>query len=254
MGTCTDQYTEVYCTQFATQVDIVLKTMSGIEVMMRLPIKKLKAMLDELLNAIPSDAGALADKLNKLKVKVDAKVPGQDCINELLAMANKCDLIKKSVEIKGINGLTFDLGTPINKMINQTLADFKVTMTAFAEYPVAVYCDVIDEMLKKAHIKDVLDKIAKLRVCADALCSGRLTAQFDAFDKIVKDLYLSTDTGLLDMQKIYAGMEHPLPGKVQTNIETCINEIKKQKSDAAGKLNDSVNSIIDAKNAVSGLF
>jgi len=254
MGNCTDQYTSVYCTQFAAQLDVILKTLTGIETMMRIPIKKLFSMLEELLSSVESDKDALNAKLSKLRGQVDAQIPGQECINELLDIANKCDIIKKSVQIKGVKGLTFDLGGPINILINKTFDDFKIIMTSFVEYPVAVYADTINGMLKASHIKDTLDKISKLRICADALCSGRLQSQFNQLDIIIGNLYISEDDGLIDMQKIYAGMQTPVSANIQININTCINELAYQKNSAASKLADSVNSIIDAKNAITSLF
>src|SRR5574340_144909 len=128
MANCTSQYTKIYCEKFATELNLIHGTLLGVENLMRLPIIKLKKMMNDLVSKVPSDAGKLSEQLSKLNLQIDSKIPGQDCVNSLFDIAKQCDLIKQDIQIKGLDGLKFDLGGPINNLINQTLSDFKKYM------------------------------------------------------------------------------------------------------------------------------
>lgn len=249
MGTCTETYTNIYCTRFQAELEVMIIAFQGIQVLLKTPVKTYRKYLTDLLTQPISDIQEMMEALDALNFQIQLLIPGSDCVNDLLEIAKKCSLIGDTLKIQGVPSLTFDLGDAVKKLIDDTIKLFSAVMLQFAEYPVAVYCFFIDDLLSKSGIKDMLAQFNKYVECGNAICHGMLSPQIDEINQLMNDMYLS-ENGTLDRARLYE--EINIDARHRANMDACYDTIKADKDAGLEKLDTSVNSVVTTFDVLFG--
>ena len=169
---------DIYCEKFSVELDSMIIALTGIKEGLNNPIKQLRRALTKAKNGITSESSQIDSDMAALQDAMNQTIPTNlGDVNELLSLAAQCSLISDELTTVGPESLNFQLNLGTSSTLDDIISSAIETLNNLIEYPVAVILDTINQILDKAKMEDIVDKLNKYIECADALCGGSLSTK-----------------------------------------------------------------------------